>query len=335
MVRHRPAWDTAVRDGKVVSCCPSEVRRPSRSPTPSLHAFLQLISGASSRKSIKLVKYFKIPKLLRVSRVMKFLRNHRYVYDFTRVILVLLTALHLGACIWVALVNPCDASRDGYAGREVCAQANVYNVYAEALHLSATMILGVSNLHILGKPQLVNLSLEGREGGGAAVYLVGTLYMTIGLFLIALLISEANSYLLGVKQGSAAFQLKSDRISHELEYYSVPQDLQRQVKAYFDYVWINQKQVSCLVHRFFVVIAEVLSHPIPRARLSTTTRLLSSATIRCRPICSASWHFICSRMWVSGKNRPLAVVFLGAKSRSLSPRQYPSVRSSARSTTSF
>ena len=283
--------------GLVLSFGESVVRSTRPPQRPSFPLRFQLISGASSRKSIKLVKYFKIPKLLRVSRVMKFLRNHRYVYDFTRVILVLLTALHLGACIWVTLINPCDVSRDNYAGRDVCAQANVYSVYAEALHLSATMILGVSNLHILGKPQLVYLSLEGKEDGGTAVYLVSTLYMTIGLFLIALLISEANSYLLGVKQGSAAFQLKSDRISHELEYYAVPHDLQRQVKAYYDYVWINQKQVSGIGPPFFLSIGVLLI--LLRAWHSTTTRSRSSPTSRCRPICSGSWRCICSRMWVS------------------------------------
>lgn len=202
-----------------------------------------LISGnVSSRKSLKLVKYFKIPKLLRVSRVMKYVRNHMYVYDFSKILLVIFTMLHFGACVWVMLVAPCDDTKAGFAGGDVCAQDNVYRVYSEALHISATMLLGVSNIHIMGKPEMINLDIEGEHEDRTKMYLVSTSFMIVGLFLIALLISETNVYVMGKMQGSAAFQRKTDRVNYEMEYYGVPQDLQRQVRAFYDYVWIHQKQ---------------------------------------------------------------------------------------------
>mmetsp|Transcript_16356 Transcript_16356/g.35337 ORF Transcript_16356/g.35337 Transcript_16356/m.35337 type:complete len:716 (+) Transcript_16356:3619-5766(+) len=205
--------------------------------------FEQLISGhVSSRKSLKLVKYFKIPKLLRVSRVMKYVRNHKYVYDFTKILLVIFTLLHLGACIWVMTLDPCDETKANFSGVDVCAQENVYHFYAEALHISATMLLGVSNFHIVGKPELMNLDFEGRQEDSTKVYLVSTGFMIVGLFLVALLMSETNVYVMGKMQGSAAFQRKTDRVNHEMEYYGVPDDLQRQVRAFYDYVWIHQKQ---------------------------------------------------------------------------------------------
>mmetsp|Transcript_39908 Transcript_39908/g.96050 ORF Transcript_39908/g.96050 Transcript_39908/m.96050 type:complete len:664 (+) Transcript_39908:2031-4022(+) len=205
--------------------------------------FEQMISGhVSSRKSLKLVKYFKIPKLLRVARVMKYVRNHKYVYDFSKILLVIFTMLHLGACVWVMIIDPCDETTSNFSGLDVCAQENVFRVYSEALHISATMLLGVSNFHIVGKPELINLDFEGRQEDSIKVYLVSTLYMIVGLFLIALLMSETNVYVMGKMQGSAAFQRKTDRVNHEMEYYGVPDDLQRQVRAFYDYVWIHQKQ---------------------------------------------------------------------------------------------
>ena len=204
--------------------------------------FELMISGSrESRKSLKLVKYFKIPKLLRVSRVLKFLRNHKYVYDFSKVLLVMFTALHVGACLWVGIIDPCDETKANYSGVEVC-EGNVYHVYSEALHISATMILGVSNAHIVGNPQLLNIDFERRDEDSMVVYLVSTAYMIVGLFLIALLISETSVYVMGKMQGSAAFQMRTDRVNHEMEYYGVPDDLQRQVRAFYDYVWIHQKQ---------------------------------------------------------------------------------------------
>ena len=155
---------------------------------------------------------------------------------------MIFTTLHIGACIWVSTLDPCDDTRTNYAGMDVCSQENVFRIYSEALHISATMLLGVSNFHIVGKPELINLDFEGRPEHATKVYLLSTAYMIVGLFVIALLMSEANVYLMGKMQGSAAFQRKTDRVNHEMEYYGVPPDLQRQVRAFYDYVWIHQKQ---------------------------------------------------------------------------------------------
>ena len=203
---------------------------------------LMISAQVSSRKSLKLAKYFKIPKLLRISRVMKYVRNHQYVYDFSKVLILIFTLMHIGACAWVMLLDPCNEEKSNYAGADVCAQSNVYHIYAEALHISASMMLGVSNLHIIGKSGMLNLDFEGRHEDSTKVFLISTLFMMIGLFLIALLISEANVYVMGKMQGSAAFQRKTDRVNHEMEYYGVPDDLQRQVRAFYDYIWIHQKQ---------------------------------------------------------------------------------------------
>lgn len=205
--------------------------------------FEQLISAqVTSRKSLKLVKYFKIPKLLRISRVMKYMRNHKHVYDFSKVLILIFTLLHVGACVWVLILDPCDETKNNYSDSRVCAQDNVYRVYSEALHISASMLLGVANFHIVGKPELLSLHVEGRPEDSTKMYLVSTLFMIVGLFLIALLMSEANVYVMGKMQGSAAFQRKTDRVNHEMEYYGVPDDLQVQVRAFYDYVWIHQKQ---------------------------------------------------------------------------------------------
>jgi len=205
--------------------------------------FEHLISAqVSSRKSLKLAKYFKIPKLLRISRVMKYVRNHQYVYDFSKVLILIFTLMHIGACVWVMLLDPCNELKSNYSGADVCAQSNVYHIYAEALHISASMMLGVSNLHIIGKPSILNLDFAGRHEDSTKIFLISTLFMIVGLFLVALLISEANVYLMGKMQGSAAFQRKTDRVNHEMEYYGVPDDLQRQVRAFYDYIWIHQKQ---------------------------------------------------------------------------------------------
>jgi CRP-like cAMP-binding protein len=206
--------------------------------------FEKLIKGeATSRKSLKLIKYFKIPKLLRVSRVMKYVRDHKQVYDIFQVFVLVFTFLHLGACFWMLVVNPCaDLETGGIELLKTCAQDNIYNLYAESFHISAAMMLGVSNFHIIGNSTSLDVLAQRRETDQVKMYVVSTLYMIGGLCLIALLISQLNVFLFGKKQGSAAFQRKIDRVGYEMEYYGIPDEIQRQVKAFYDYIWIHQKQ---------------------------------------------------------------------------------------------
>ena len=200
-------------------------------------------SDATSRKSLKLIKYFKIPKLLRIGRVLKYVRDHKFVYDIFQVFVLVLTFLHLGACLWMLILNPCETS-ELQMNRlvDTCAQDHVFDLYIESFHLSAAMVLGISNYHIIGESSTLDMLTERRESDRVRMYAISTLYMVGGLFLVALLISETSVFIMGKMQGSAAFQRKIDRVTHEMEYYGVPNDLQLQVKAFYDYIWIHQKQ---------------------------------------------------------------------------------------------
>mmetsp|Transcript_3596 Transcript_3596/g.5214 ORF Transcript_3596/g.5214 Transcript_3596/m.5214 type:complete len:819 (-) Transcript_3596:192-2648(-) len=200
-------------------------------------------SEAKSRKSFKLVKYFKIPKLMRLSRLLKYLHDHRQVYDLFEVLVFVVIFLHFGACIWVRVIDPCPEDYLAIDEDDICAQSQISTVYAEILHFSAVMILGISNLHIVADTDtltLLNRRLCKEKTVG--IYFVSTLFMVGGLFIIALLISKMNVYVTGRMQGSAVFQQRNDRVRHEMEYYAVPDELQAQVKAFYNYVWIHQRQ---------------------------------------------------------------------------------------------
>jgi len=173
---------------------------------------------------------------------MKYIRDHKFVYDIFQVFVLVFTFLHVGACVWMLILSPCIESDGIFDYSDLCLQENVSNLYAESFHLSATMMLGVSNSHIIGDSTTLDMLTEKRQSDRGLMYTVSTLFMVGGLFLVALLISELNVFVFGKSQGSAAFQRKIDRVKHEMEYYSVPDDLQVKVKAFYDYVWIHQKQ---------------------------------------------------------------------------------------------
>ncbi len=197
---------------------------------------------SASRKSLKLIKYFKIPKLLRISRLMKYIRDHKFVYDIFQVFVLVITFLHVGACIWMGIINPCSDIDDVLGNEEICSQGYVDKLYYESFHLSTAMMLGVSNNHIIDDSSTLDLLSKRKDKDRGLINIVSALFMIWGLFVVALLISELNVFLFGNKQGSAAFQRKINRVTHEMEYYAVPDELQLQVKAFYDYIWIHQKQ---------------------------------------------------------------------------------------------
>jgi hypothetical protein len=87
------------------------------------------------------------------------------------------------------VVNPCaDLETGGIDLLKTCAQDNIYNLYAESFHISAAMMLGVSNFHIIGNSTSLDMLAQQRETDQVKMYVVRSLYMIGGLCLIALLI---------------------------------------------------------------------------------------------------------------------------------------------------
>ena len=69
---------------------------------------IMLRGNSSSRKSIKLIKYFKIPWLMRISCIMKYMSEHKHACDIFQVFVHVFTSLHLGAATSVknCLLSP-------------------------------------------------------------------------------------------------------------------------------------------------------------------------------------------------------------------------------------
>ncbi|POM70895.1 Hypothetical protein PHPALM_12612 [Phytophthora palmivora] len=77
----------------------------------------------SSGKSLKIVKLQKIPKLLRIGRLLKYLREYAKYYNLIVSFLGLAMGLHLFACLWASLFNECY----GMGGEMLCTNEEVSN----------------------------------------------------------------------------------------------------------------------------------------------------------------------------------------------------------------
>jgi len=115
----------------------------------------------ATRKAIKMLKWLKLPVLLRLGQLRKLLnaktRMGHYV-PFTKKIITMLFLVHFCSCSWVLMLNPCDAfndfdwTYDSDVDRELvrnhpelgprCLPETVSSVYFQAFHLASAIIWG-------------------------------------------------------------------------------------------------------------------------------------------------------------------------------------------------
>lgn len=109
----------------------------------------ELFFGASSkttRKSLKILKWLKIPKLLRVGRIFKYLK--RYIKFYRVFLLVSLGVLltHLMCCFWLTIMDPCiflDEDEDipvPPLAMYDCSQLDMWRLYLLGLRVSVSML---------------------------------------------------------------------------------------------------------------------------------------------------------------------------------------------------
>ena len=105
---------------------------------------------------MKMSKYFKIPKLLRMARLLRAFNKYARFYALTLVILGMIVTLHCGACILGQTLSICEAeyiidyNGDGVytyesnANDDVCMNGHAINLYVEAIYVSFSLMLGMS-----------------------------------------------------------------------------------------------------------------------------------------------------------------------------------------------
>jgi len=227
-------------------------------------------ANKASRKSVKMSKYFKIPKLLRMARLLRAFNKYARFYALTLVILGMIVTVHVGACLIAKVLEICteefwvDLDNDGnYAmvsnlDQNPCEDNSVFNLYAEAIYVCFALMLGMSpaggtlgaaaQIKEKGAVTITKALQSYTDGSsyasenGYTLYLLTVFLMTGGMFQMSMVVGHVGLLLRDRHLASAVFRSKLDRVKEELKYYGVPWVLQNRVLAYYDYMWVNQKQ---------------------------------------------------------------------------------------------
>ena len=206
--------------------------------------FGTLFANKSSRKAIKLVKWFKIPRLMRLGRVVKYLRQYAKFYSLIMVTFAVILSTHMFGCIFVACINPCgqyDYDYKNYIDTSPngpCAQHNAFKVWARALHYGITMLMGGSVRALDGtfdSNEIARMVFHHNVGSDMFAWVA----MIFGLWLQALFFGEVAVIAHHGDRYGWDFRVRLKRINQTMSLNGLPDSLQHRVKSYYDYLWLN------------------------------------------------------------------------------------------------
>ena len=251
---------------------------------PFEYIFEETYTQGKLRKWSKVLKYAKLPKLLRVFRCMKFLQRYRQLYTSALSFIALIISIHIMACTWVLALNPCDGyshhghhgvhhddhggngtesygygssygAADGYgdddhhrflAGESdddlayECSNERMPHMYAEALHISVVMILGVSDSHVLIEESALMLNIK-KNLSQTSLAVISAMFMFAGFLLVTNFVANLVTLTIVRNESGSEFIRKMNRITSEMELHSVPHDLREQVSMFYNYLWVHQR----------------------------------------------------------------------------------------------
>ncbi|KAF4320644.1 hypothetical protein BBO99_00005435 [Phytophthora kernoviae] len=191
----------------------------------------------SSGKSLKIVKLQKIPKLLRIGRLLKYLREYAKYYNLIVSFLGLSMGLHFFACIWASLFNECINGR----GQQECGDDELAPMYVQCVHIIMLMFLGIGeSTTYMSIARLRNPEVE----ASIELYYMSITVFMLGTIFSSFLFGNVITLLMSWDQQKAQFRNRMDMIKAEMKYYELPEELQHRVRRNYDYLWINQRAYS-------------------------------------------------------------------------------------------
>ena len=195
----------------------------------------------ATRKSVKMVKWFKIPRLLRIGRLLKQMKGYARFYKVFLAIALFLWMVHFLGCIWMSIVSPCGDDYVKYYEPTTC--SFVWDNYATAVDHGVMAVLG-SNAEKVAGDEWITLTFE----NGGAYHAFHCLSSTFGLLIISWIFGETSVILHNIDPSGWEFFGRLDRIITEMTVHNVPHEFQHEIRKYYDYIYLNNRhgQLSLL-----------------------------------------------------------------------------------------
>lgn len=212
-----------------------------------------LITDKTQRKSFKMMKWAKLPKLLRTASFRKLLDGMGGIGQYTRVVTAsfgFCFFAHLISCTLINFTQMCEHYPPGdltwkYLGDVVeelvlldqnlgtqCTQNLLSMVYSEALHVGMALVLG-NYLPREGVLGLVPPNTGSARGAG--FFVLATVGQILGVFVLGILLAQIARIILVRNWHQTLLYMQWDAVKQELKQYGdrLPLSLQRRIRKYF------------------------------------------------------------------------------------------------------
>jgi len=219
------------------------------------------------RKTFKIMKWAKLPKLLRLSGWRKLLDGMGGKGQCTHLIMSCLSlciAIHMTACSMVGLIGPCHSYppeklvwklradvkehlvlSDPSLGWQ-CLQDSVWIMYLQALQVGTGVLLGnyapikgpfgISKFNNFTSNHMIEESTRAQEISTWSWYFaIATAWALVGIILCGMLMAQLARLVIMSNWRETMFWLKCDAAEHELEHYGdkLPVNLQHRIRKHF------------------------------------------------------------------------------------------------------
>ena len=190
----------------------------------------------ATRKSVKMVKWFKIPRLLRVGRILKQLKGYARFYKVFLAIALLIWCVHFMGCIWMSIIAPCG---DDYYVQHVGHCARTWDLYAVCLDHGIGAVMGTSTTLYNDDHEWVTERLESNKVALLHIFHFGASIM--GILNIAWIFGECATILGHSDPYGWDYFGRLDRIKSELALHHVPEHLCEEIQAHYNYMYMNNR----------------------------------------------------------------------------------------------
>jgi len=212
-----------------------------------------LVTDKKQRKSFKMMKWAKLPKLLRTARLRKLLDGMGGIGQYTRVLTASFCFFffaHLISCTLISFTHMCEeyppgnlvwkylddvdeeqVRQDKELGIQ-CTQDLLSMVYSKALHVGMALVLG-NYLPVEGVLGLSPPNVQPERDVG--FFVLATIGQILGVFMLGILLAQIARLILVRNWHQTQLWMQWDVIKHEMSQYGdrLPVSLQHRIRKYF------------------------------------------------------------------------------------------------------
>lgn len=190
--------------------------------------------NSSHRKTLKILKYFRLPKLLRMGRLLRVIRKRARYYGILINLLTFAILWHALSCAWIAITVDCDLTPF------YCTGENVWPIYTNTLKIMLASLLLKDSSSEWSRSKYYSMSCDNHATIDLGIQSLQIICMLTGLLLLGTLFANIATVVETFNGEGQRFHAKIAKFKKEMEYFGLSKELKDHVQMHYEYLWMNR-----------------------------------------------------------------------------------------------